>query len=78
MIGSGIFFTFQTKPSVARKIRIVDEADIVQEVAVEPAAPGLDLICRGIRLTSPDDFVAMERGGVIYDALYAQLASEVV
>src|SRR5215475_8783776 len=67
-----------TDPILQRIARIIDEADIVQEVAVEPAAPGLDLICRGLRLTSPDDFVALERGAVIYDALYAQLASEVV
>ncbi len=67
-----------TDPVLQRIARIVDEADIVQEVAVESAAPGLDLICRGIRLTSTDDFAALERGAVIYDALYAQLASEVV
>ena len=65
-----------TDPILQRIARIVDEADVVQEVTVEPAAPGLDLICRGIRLTSPNDFVALERGAVVYDALYAQLASE--
>jgi hypothetical protein len=58
-----------------RIARIVDEADVVQEVAVEPAAPGLDLICRGIRQISSDDETAIERGALIYDALYAQLAS---
>ena len=67
-----------TDPILKRIARIIDEADIVQEVAVEAAAPGLDLICRGIRLTSDDDFAALERGAVIYDALYAQLASEVM
>jgi hypothetical protein len=56
--------------------RIVDEADIVQEVALEPSAQGLDLICRGIRRTSPDDTTALERGAMIYDALYAELAAE--
>lgn len=55
---------------------IVDEADIIQDVNVEPAAAGLDLICRGIRLSSPDDYVALERGALIYDALYAQLSLE--
>jgi hypothetical protein len=55
---------------------IIDEADIVQEANVEPVAPGLDLICRGIRLTSPDDNVALERGTIVYDALYAQLSTE--
>ncbi len=42
----------------------------------KPAAAGLDLICRGLRLTSPNDQVALERGRLIYDALYAQFASE--
>lgn len=59
-----------------RIARIVDEADTIQELTLEPAAPGLDLICRGIRRISPDDQVALERGALIYDALYAQLASE--
>ena len=43
---------------------------------VEPAAPGLDLICRGIRLVSTDDHVALERGTLIYDALYAELGAD--
>ncbi len=63
-------------PILHRIAQIVDEADVVQEVAVEPAAPGLDLICRGVRLISPDDDVALERGALIYEAIYAQLASE--
>jgi hypothetical protein len=52
---------------------MVDEADVIQEVMVEPAAMGLDLICRGLRQISKDDFEAMELGSRIYDALYAQL-----
>jgi len=48
----------------------------VQEVTLEPTAPGLDLICRGIRLTSPDDQTALDRGALIYEALYAQLEQE--
>jgi hypothetical protein len=63
-------------PILHRIAQIVDEADVVQDVAVEPAAPGLDLICRGLRLISPDDPTALERGALIYEALYAQLASE--
>jgi hypothetical protein len=59
-----------------RIARIVDEADVVQEVALEPAAPGLDLICRGIRLASRDDQTAIERGRLIYQALYVQLAAD--
>ena len=65
-----------TDPVLGRISRLVDEADIVQEVALEPAAPGLDLICRGLRRISADDHMALERGRLLYDALYAELASE--
>jgi hypothetical protein len=63
-------------PILRRLARIVDEADTIQEVPLEPAAPGLDLICRGIRRMSPDDSTALDRGALIYEALYAELASE--
>ncbi len=63
-------------PVLARIARIIDEADTIQEMSVEPAAPGLDLVCRGIRIVSADDRVALERGGMIYDALYAELLRE--
>jgi hypothetical protein len=61
---------------LARIARIVDEADTVQEVELEPAAAGLDLICRGLRRISPNDHAAVELGLTLYDALYAQLESE--
>ena len=48
-----------------------------EQVAVEPVAPGLDLLCRGLRAISPDDQVALDRGALLYDALYAELAREV-
>lgn|SRR5574341_501556 len=55
---------------------IIDEADVIQEVMVEPVAAGLDLLCQGIRRISPDDHTAVEHGRLLYDALYAQLAAE--
>lgn len=58
---------------LTRIAQMVDEADEIQEVTVEPAAWGLDLICRGLSRISKDDFEAMEHGHLIYDALYAQL-----
>jgi hypothetical protein len=65
---------YQLKDPLLLKIaQIVDEADVVQEIAVEPASPGLDLICRGLRRTSSGDDQAIERGALIYDALYAEL-----
>jgi hypothetical protein len=63
-------------PVLERIARMIDEADTVQEVNVESAAPGLDLICEGIRLTSPTDQTALERGSMVYDALYARLSQE--
>jgi hypothetical protein len=65
-----------TNPILSRIARIIDEADTVQEVRLEPAATGLDLICEGIRLTSPDDHTAIQRGELIYDGLYARLSNE--
>jgi len=62
-------------PILARIATVVDEADVIQDVNVEPAAPGLDLICRGLRRISADDKEAFERGCMIYDALYAELSS---
>ena len=63
-------------PVLAKLARIIDEADTVQEVNVETAAPGLDLICSGLRRISSDDQTALDKGAVIYEALYAQLAAE--
>lgn len=60
-------------PILTRIAQMVDEADEIQEVTIEPAALGLDLICRGLRQISKDDYEAMERGSMIYEALYAQL-----
>jgi hypothetical protein len=63
-------------PILHRIASIIDEADVAQEVMVEPTAAGLDFICEGIRRISPDDQMAIERGGMIYDALYARLSDE--
>jgi hypothetical protein len=62
--------------TLTRIAQMVDEVDEVQEVTVEPAAIGLDLICRGLRQISKDDFEAMERGHLIYEAIYAELSKD--
>jgi len=54
---------------------IIDEADLVQEINVEPIAPGLDAVCRGIRRISADDYEALERGVLVYEALYTELSA---
>jgi len=54
---------------------IIDEADLVQEINIEPIAPGLDAVCRGIRRISADDYEALERGVLLYEALYTELTT---
>ena len=63
-------------PILHRIANIIDEADVAQEVTLEPVAEGLDFVCRGMRLISENDQIAVERGQLIYDALYAQVKSE--
>jgi len=68
---------YDLSDSVLHRIAaIIDEADVVQEGMVEPAAAGLDMLCRGMRRISPDDHTALQRGYLIYEALYAQLSAE--
>jgi len=61
-------------PILDQMAKIIDEADTIQEAFLEPIAPGLDFICDGIRLTSPDDTTALERGSLIFEAIYSQLS----
>ncbi|AFC31280.1 hypothetical protein PM3016_4519 [Paenibacillus mucilaginosus 3016] len=63
-------------PVLLRIARIVDEADTLQEIVLEPAAAGLDAICEGLRLISGSDEEALEKGCLVYEALYAQLLSQ--
>jgi hypothetical protein len=76
---SFVFFLkeYPLQDPILEKIgRIIDEADIVQEVTLEPAAPGLDLICRGLSRTSRSDDEAIERGRLLYEGLYAELLAQ--
>ncbi|HEX3600153.1 MAG TPA: chromate resistance protein ChrB domain-containing protein [Lacipirellulaceae bacterium] len=63
-------------PVLHRIARIIDEADTVQEACVEPTAAGLDIICEGLRRISSNDSEALEKGAVVYDALYSRLAAQ--
>lgn len=68
---------YHLKDPILQKIaQMVDEADTLQEVFIEPVAPGLDYICDGISLNSKDDYEAMEKGYLIYDALYSMIKKD--
>ena len=63
-------------PVLHRIASIIDEADVIQDVMVEPVAAGLDFLCQGIRRISTDDQTALQHARILYDALYAQIAAE--
>jgi hypothetical protein len=63
-------------PVLRRIAQIIDEADTVQLATLEPASVGLDVICRGLRRITADDQTALERGAMIYDALFAEIRNE--
>jgi len=76
------FYTFlrevKLDDPVLKKIAlIIHAADTVQDIMLESASAGLDLICRGIRLAAGDDQAALDRGALVYDALYAALKEQV-
>jgi len=51
--------------------QLVHEADLADDRFDEPAAPGLDAICRGLTLLA-DDSRVLEVSAVIFDGLYEQ------
>jgi hypothetical protein len=55
---------------------IVDAADSINDLLPPPESPGLDLICRGLSKVLHDDVKSLEIGGIIFDAMYLQLAEQ--
>jgi hypothetical protein len=55
---------------------IVDGADSVNDLLPPLESPGLDLICRGLTKVLKDDLRAIEVGGIIFEAIYAQLTDQ--
>ena len=51
--------------------QLVHEADLADDRFNEPAAPGLDVICRGLTFVV-DDHRVLEISAVIFDGLYEQ------
>ncbi|MCL4318567.1 MAG: chromate resistance protein [Firmicutes bacterium] len=64
-------------PVLDRMARLIDEADTIQEATLEPAALGVDWVCRGLRKICRDDNEAIQKGFLIFDGLYAYLIEEV-
>ena len=56
--------------------RIVQAADIKDQLDDHPAASGLHLISRGFPMVTENDHETAQRAGFLYDALYASLKED--
>lgn len=61
-------------PVLIEMARIVQAADIRDQLDDHPAARGLQLISQGFPLVTKDDYETAERASFVYDALYASIA----
>lgn len=68
-----------TDPVLEHIGQVVHEADLADDKYDAPAAPGLDMIIRGLTMTRPDDTATLAITNRLFDALYEhtrrQLAS---
>ena len=62
-------------PALAALALIVRGAD-TGKLELTPQSPGLLAVSRGLSLNYPDDHAMLERGMVVYDALYTWLRAE--
>jgi hypothetical protein len=53
--------------------RIVHEADLADDTFDEPVAAGLDVLIRGLTLTSPSDQATLAITGPLFDGLYEHI-----
>ena len=63
-------------PVLMEMSRIVQAADIKDELGNHPAASGLQLISRGFPLVTNSDDETVESAAFVYDALYASLKED--
>ncbi len=79
--GRCTFTTLLKEYSITDKVldqiaAIVDGADSLNDLLPPPESAGLDLICRGLTKVLQDDLRAVEVGGTVFDAVYAQLGDQ--
>ena len=70
-------YQLDNNPALTRLARIVHAADISGGRGTDPAGPGLLAIGIGGLDVEYDDDILLERGGFVYDALYAWCQREV-
>lgn len=62
-----------TQTVLVKIAKIIDGADCANDVVAEPESFGLEAICLGIRQVAESDHAALDKGAMIFDALYAHL-----
>ena len=65
-----VSFDLATDPALEEIGRIVHEADLADERYDAPAAPGLDVLIRGLTLTSESDHDTLAVTDRLFDGLY--------
>jgi len=63
-------FDLTTDPALEEIARIVHEADLHDDTFDAPVAAGLDVLIRGLTLTSPDDHATLSITDKLFDGLY--------
>jgi hypothetical protein len=66
----------QEEATLTQIARIIHGADITADADETLESAGIDLLFRGLRLTSTSDQETMERGYILMDALYAGIKAE--
>lgn len=64
-----VLFDLTTDPALEEIGHIVHEADLADDRYHAPAAPGLDILIRGLALTNTDERT-LRLGAILFDGLY--------
>ena len=64
-------FSLGDDAALGRLAKIVHAADVAEDRGIDPLGPGLEAIGVGGLDVEADDHALLERGGFVYDALYA-------
>jgi hypothetical protein len=67
-----------TDPALEEIARIVHEADLADERYDAPAAAGLDVLIRGLTLTSSSDHETLTVTGRLFDGLYEHTRRQLI
>jgi hypothetical protein len=68
-----VHYDLTADPALDEIARIVHQADLTDDTFDAPAAAGLDVLIRGLSLTSPDDLATLAVTHPLFDGLYEHI-----